>query len=83
MQYYGINSSIIPYAAERSPEKWGKYTIGTGVKIISEKEARLMKPDYFFVMPYAFIDEFKKREKKWLDSGGKFLLPYPSFRVVK
>jgi NDP-4-keto-2,6-dideoxyhexose 3-C-methyltransferase len=83
LQYYGINSSIIPYAAERSPEKWGKYTIGTGVKIISEKEARLMKPDYFFVMPYAFIDEFKKREKKWLDSGGKFLLPYPSFRVVK
>ena len=29
------------------------------------------------------IKEFQKREAKWLKSGGKFLLPYPSFRVVK
>jgi len=83
LQYYNINSTIIPFAAERSPEKWGKYTIGTGVKIVSEKEARRLNPDYFFVMPYAFIKEFQKREAKWLRSGGKFLLPYPSFRVVK
>ena len=83
LQYYNIDPKIIPFAAERSPEKWGKYTVGTGVKIISEKEARKLNPDYFFVMPYAFIKEFKKREAKWLNSGGKFLLPYPSFRVVK
>ena len=83
LQYYNISSKIIPFAAERSPEKWGKYTIGTGVKIISEEKARKLNPDYFFVMPYAFIKEFQKREAKWLKSGGKFLLPYPSFRVVK
>ena len=83
LQYYNINSKVIPFAAERSPEKWGKYTIGTGIEIISEKEARKHNPDYFFVMPYAFIKEFQKRELKWLKSGGKFLLPYPTFRVVK
>jgi len=83
LQYYNINSKVIPFAAERSPEKWGKYTIGTGIKIISEEEARKLKPDYFFIMPYAFIKEFQKRESKWLRSGGKFLLPYPSFRVVR
>ena len=83
LQYYNITPKQIKYAAERSPEKWGKYTIGTGIKIISEKEARQKKPDYFFVMPYGFINEFKIREKKWLKSGGKFILPYPNFRVVK
>jgi len=83
LQYYGINSKIIPFAAERSPEKWGKYTIGTGIQIISEKKARKLKPDYFFVMPYAFINEFIKREKEWIKSGGKFLMPYPNFRVLK
>ena len=83
LQYYGINSKIIPYAAERSPEKWGKYTVGTGIKIISEKKARNLKPDYFFVMPYAFINEFVKREKKWLNLGGKFLMPYPNLKIVK
>jgi len=83
LQYYGLNSSLIKYAAERSPEKWGKYTIGTGLKIISEKESRKLNPDYLFVMPYAFISEFKKREKTWLKNGGKFILPYPKFKLIK
>ena len=82
MQYYKLNYSKIPYAAERSPEKWGKYTIGTGVKIISEQEARKLKPDYFIVMPYGFINEFKIREKAWLKSGGKFILLYPRFKLI-
>ena len=83
LQYYGINNKIIKFAADRSPEKWGKYTVGSGLKIISEHKARKLKPDYFFVMPYAFIKEFIKREKKWLKKGGRFILPYPNFRVVK
>ncbi len=82
LQYYGIDSKMINFAAERSPEKWGKYTIGTGIKIISEKAARDLNPKYFFVMPYAFIKEFIIREKTWLKKGGKFILPYPNFKVL-
>ena len=82
LQYYGIDSKMINFASERSPEKWGKYTIGTGVKIISEKDARSLNPKYFFVMPYAFIREFIVRENKWLKKGGKFILPYPNFKVL-
>ncbi len=83
LQYYGIDSSMIHFASERSPEKWGKYTIGSGLKIISEKAARKLNPKYFFVMPYSFIKEFILREKKWLKKGGKFILPYPKFKVLK
>ena len=82
LQYYGINTNIIKYASERSPEKWGKYTIGTGLEIISEDKARKINPDYFFVMPYGFIKEFIKREKPWLRQGGKFILPYPNFKIL-
>ena len=83
LQYYKINKNLIPCAAERSPEKWGKYTIGSGIKIISENDARKLNPNYFFALPYGFIDEFIKREKKWINNGGKFILPYPNFKVVK
>ena len=83
LQYYGLNSDIIPYAAERSPEKWGKYTVGTGIKIISEKKARKLNPDFFFVTPWGFIKEFIKREHKWLKKGGRFILPFPLFKVIK
>ena len=83
LQYYGLNNKIIPFAAERSPEKWGKYTVGTGIKIISEKMARKLNPDYFFVTPWGFIKEFAKREKRWLKNGGLFILPFPKFKLVK
>ena len=83
LQYYGLSNKEIPYAAERTKTKWGKYTIGSGVNIISEEKARKLNPDYFFVMPYGFINEFIGREKKWLKSGGKFILPYPKFKIVK
>ncbi len=82
LQYYGLNKRIIPYAAERTPFKWGKYTIGTGIKIISEKEAKKLKPDFFFVTPWGFIKEFIKREKNWLNKGGKFILPFPQMKII-
>jgi len=83
LQYYGLNYKKIQFGAERSPEKWGKYTIGTGIKIISEKMARKLNPDFFFVTPWGFIKEFIKREKKWLKKGGTFIIPFPKLKLIK
>ena len=82
LQFFNLNNKLIKYAAERSPQKWGKFTVGTGIEIISEEQARKINPDYFLVLPVAFIDEFIKREKKWLKSGGKFIVPFPNFKII-
>jgi len=82
LQYYGLDNKLITGAADRSPEKWDLYTIGTGIPIHSEYAARQQKPDYFLVLPYAFLDEFMEREKKWRAGGGRFIVPLPDFRVV-
>ncbi len=82
LQYYGLDNTLITAAAERSPQKWGKYTIGTWIPIISEEEARAAQPDYFLVLPWAFFNEFYEREKQWRQRGGKFIVPLPDFRVV-
>ncbi len=83
LQYYGLDNTLISGAAERSPEKWGRYTIGTGIKISSEEDARKAQPDYFLVLPWAFLNEFYARESEWRSKGGKFLVPLPDFRVVE
>ncbi len=82
LQYYGLDASLIGGASDRSPEKWGKLTVGTRIPIYSEEEARRFNPDYFLVLPYAFLDEFYKRESLWRSQGGKFIVPLPEFRVV-
>ena len=63
LQYYNLDNKKIPYSAERTPTKWGRYTIGTGIKIIPEDEARNLNPDYFLVTPWSFIKEFVKEKK--------------------
>ena len=83
LQYYNLDRKKIPYAAERTPAKWGRYTIRTGIKIIPENEARNLNPDYFLVTPWAFIKEFIKREKNWLKGGGKFIVPFPKLKIIK
>ncbi len=82
LQYYGLDTSLITAAADRSPEKWGKYTVGTWVPILGEEAARAAQPDYFLVLPWAFFSEFYERERAWREKGGKFIVPLPDFRVV-
>lgn len=75
LQYCKLNNKKIPFIADRNPEKWGRYTPGTKIKIISERDARDMKPDYFLVLPWHFAEEIKEREMKFLLNGGKLIFP--------
>lgn len=82
LQYYGLDHTTITAAAERNPDKWGKVTVGTHIPIVSEEEARAAKPDYFLVLPWHFLQEFQAREKEYLMSGGRFIVPIPHFTLI-
>ena len=82
LQYFGLDRTLITAAAERNPDKWGKVTVGTHIMIVSEEEARAAKPDYFLVLPWHFLEEFRLREKAYLLSGGKFIVPMPHFTLI-
>jgi C-methyltransferase C-terminal domain/Putative zinc binding domain/Methyltransferase domain len=81
LQYAQLDSQLIPYAADRNPDKWGSAT-RTGIPVISEEESREMQPDYYLVLPWHFLDEFLQREADYLDRGGRFIIPLPDVRVI-
>jgi len=82
LQYFGLDNLLIKAAADRNPAKWGTRIAGTDIPIISEEEARLAKPDFFLVLPWHFLSEFKDREKDFLAKGGRFIVPLPEFILV-
>jgi NDP-4-keto-2,6-dideoxyhexose 3-C-methyltransferase len=82
LQYFGLDHTLIAGAAERNPDKWGRVTVGTHIPIVSEEVARADKPDYFLVLPWHFIAEFKRREHDYLKAGGRFILPSPHFILI-
>jgi C-methyltransferase C-terminal domain/Putative zinc binding domain/Methyltransferase domain len=82
LQYAGIDNSLVPYAADRNPDKFGSETIGTRIPIISEERSRELRPDYYLALPWHFMDEFLEREQEFLDRGGQFIVPMPEVRIV-
>ena len=64
LQYYKINEDLISGIAERQTQKVGLKTVGSWIPIISEEQMRKIKPDYMLVLPWQFIHEFIRREKK-------------------
>jgi hypothetical protein len=82
LQYCGINAKQIPFIAEVNEDKFGKYTPLTLIPIIPEQQARAMKPDYLFVLPWHFKDNFIKRESEYLKNGGKLIFPLPKIEIV-
>ncbi|HET9430643.1 MAG TPA: class I SAM-dependent methyltransferase, partial [Chitinophagaceae bacterium] len=83
LQWCGIDNSIIDYAAERNPDKYGAMTLGTNIPIISEAESRQMNPDYYLVLPWHFKDEFLEREKESLEKGIGLIFPLPKIEIHK
>ena len=83
LQWCGIDRRIIDYAAERNPDKFGAFTLGTNIPIISEAESRDMKPDYYLVLPWHFREEFIEREKEILERGIGFIFPLPTIEIIK
>ena len=82
LQWYGIDSSRIRYAADRNPQKHGARTLGTSIEIISEEDSRAMRPDYYLVLPWHFRREFLAREAETIRAGTKMIFPLPDIDVV-
>jgi NDP-4-keto-2,6-dideoxyhexose 3-C-methyltransferase len=81
LQVFGLDRSLIRSAAERNPEKWGRFTVGTWIPIISEAEARAHAND-FLVLPWHFLNEIQMRERDFLSRGGKLILPLPTPFII-
>jgi hypothetical protein len=82
LQFCNLTKDDIPYIAEVNEDKFGAFTPGTGIKIISESEAKEMKPDYFLVLPWHFKASILEREKEYLENGGKFIFPLPDIEII-
>ena len=82
LQYAGIGPQHAFGIAERNPLKYGHYTLGSDLKIVSEDEMRARKPKNVIVLPYHFRHEMVQREQSLLKQGSRMIFPLPNFEIV-
>lgn len=82
LQFCGLTTKDIPCIAEVNSDKFGAFTPGTNIPIMSEAEVKAMKPDYMLVLPWHFRESIIQREAEYLASGGKLIFPMPEIEIV-
>jgi NDP-4-keto-2,6-dideoxyhexose 3-C-methyltransferase len=82
LQYCGITTDDLPCVGEVSREKHGATTPGSGIPIVSEEDAKALRPDQLLVLPWVHSGGFVEREQEFLAGGGKLVFPLPSISAV-
>lgn len=82
LQFCNFTKEQIPFIAEVNEDKFGSFTPGTFIPIISEQEAKAMNPDYFLVLPWHFKNSILERESEFIEAGGKFIFPLPEIEII-
>ncbi len=77
-----INSKKIPLICDENEEKFGRYTPGSNIKIISKKEMRKARPDYLLVLIWSFKSEVIRQELNYIKKGGKLIFHLPFLHIV-
>ena len=82
LNYCGIGPELMPAICDANPKKYGLFTPGTKIPIISKQEARLRKPDYFFVLIWPFRTEVLREENDFIAGGGTIAVDLPRVHFV-
>jgi NDP-4-keto-2,6-dideoxyhexose 3-C-methyltransferase len=81
LQYCGFGPDDIVAIGEVNEEKFGGFTPGTGIPIVSEAELIAREPDYLIVLPWHFRDTFV-RKRASLRGKTRLVFPLPSLEIV-
>lgn len=65
------------------PEKIGMFSPGTGIPIVHRSRLRQDKPDYLLILAWNFVREIMENTAEYRQSGGKYILPVPEFKIVE
>jgi hypothetical protein len=82
LQFCKINNKMLTHIVDVNPYKRNKYTPGSNIKIINEKDLTKIKFDYMVVLPWHFRDFVIEKEKNHLKKGHNLIFPLPDIEII-
>lgn len=83
MNYCGLDKKYLDYIVDDSPAKQHAFIPGVHLPVYPSKTLYgAKKPDYVLLFAWSFYDEIIKKHKKFLQDGGKFIVPLPKVKII-
>ncbi len=72
----------ISFITDNTPQKIGKFSPGTAIPIVDEKDLMLLAPDYCVLFAWNFKQDVLAKNQQYLKAGGRFIVPSPELEVI-
>jgi hypothetical protein len=82
LNYCSIDRSILDFVTDTTPLKQGRFIPGVRIPIVPPEEFRKNVPDFALLLAWNYKEEIIAKEREYLDSGGKFIIPFPEPEIV-
>jgi SAM-dependent methyltransferase len=81
LNYAGVRADLIPFVADKSPHKQGRFIPGVRVPIAAPQRIRDEQPDYVVIFPWNVEAEIREELADVRAWGGRFVVAIPELRV--
>lgn len=82
INFCGLTSRDIDFITDTTPLKQNTYAPGSGIPVFHPDILEKKRPDYLLLLAWNFADVIIKKETAFRNSGGKFIIPVPTPRIV-
>ena len=83
LNYCGIDSSLVEFIVDSTPEKQGTFTPGSHIPIISDNDPRIKEIDYFVLFAWNHQREIITKENAKGNSDFNWISFVPDVEIVK
>ena len=81
VNFFGLDSDSIPAVIDDNPKKWGLYTPGGRMRVVSVNALKKEKVDVLLLLAWNFEKEIRMRCRA-AGFTGRFLIPVPEARLL-
>ncbi len=82
LNFCNLTSTEVEYVIDASSERIGRYIPGIHIPIVAADILNTNPPDYLIIFAYNYLDEILRKEKVYINGGGKFIIPLPIPKII-
>ena len=80
INFMKLDVDTIDCAVEINENKFDTLYPGTKIPVLNQYDVKY--PDYYLFLSWNFKDEIISKMKNFIDSGGRFILPFPELKII-
>ena len=82
LNYCGVRADMLPFVADRSPQKVGKFMPGSHIPVVSVEQMMKIQPDWIVILAWNLKDEIVEELKEARKWGARFVVAMPRLEVL-